>query len=52
MATQEEWKEYYERLKLRIEMIRVSRLDEETKDKIIDELLDKINIVNKYFIEE
>lgn len=52
MATKEEWKEYFERLKLRIDIINKSNLDESTKEKLIDELLEKMNIVSKYFYEE
>lgn len=52
MATKEEWKEYFERLKLRIDIINKSNLDEATKEKLTDELLEKINIVSKYFYEE
>lgn len=52
MATKEEWKEYFERLKLRIDIINKSNLDEATKEKLTDELLEKRNIVSKYFYEE
>lgn len=52
MATKEEWKEYFERLKLRIDIINKSNLDEATKEKLTDELLEKMNIVSKYFYEE
>lgn len=52
MATKEEWREYFERLKTRIDIINKSNLDEATKEKLTDELLEKMNIVSKYFYEE
>lgn len=52
MATKEEWKEYFERLKLRLEIINNSKLDDATKERITDELLEKMSIVSKYFLED
>lgn len=50
MATEKEWQEYFERLKLRIKIIEESNLDEKTKKEVIDELLDKMLIVRDYFL--
>ena len=50
MATEEEWQEYYERLKMRIRIIKESNLSENQKEEEINELLDKMNIVKKFFL--
>ena len=52
MASQEEWKAYVERLKQQIKAVYESKLDQATKEQVIDELLDKLSIVLKYFLEE
>ena len=52
MPTQKEWKAYIERLKLQIKAVHESKLDKETKERVIDELLDKLSIVLRYFLEE
>lgn len=52
MATEKEWQEYFERLKLRIKIIEESNLPEKKKKEVIDELLDKMLIVKNYFLGE
>ena len=50
MATEKEWQDYFERLLLRIRIIQNSNLSESQKVEEINELLDKISIVKKYFL--
>lgn len=51
MATREEWWEYFNELQERIKKIQKSDLLDDIKEKVTDELLDKLNIVKKYFLE-
>ena len=51
MATREEWWEYFNELQERIKKIQNSDLPSDIKEKVTDELLDKLNIVKKYFLE-
>lgn len=50
MATEKEWQDYFERLLLRIRIIQNSNLSEIQKEEEINELLDKISIVKKFFL--
>ena len=52
MASKEEVEAYIERLKKMIKAINDSNIDKETKEHLIDELLDKLSIVLTYFFEE
>jgi hypothetical protein len=51
MATREEWWEYFYELQEKIKKIQESDLPDDIKEKVTDELLDKLNIVKKYFLE-
>ena len=51
MATRVEWWEYFNELQERIKKIQKSDLPDDIKEKVTDELLDKLNIVKKYFLE-
>lgn len=51
MATNEEWWQYFKNLQEQLKKIQESDLPDEIKKKYTDILLDKMNIVKKYFLE-
>ena len=51
MATNEEWWEYFNELQEKLKMVQESNLPDDIKEKYTDMLLDKMNIVKKYFLE-
>ena len=51
MAANEEWWEYFRELEEKLRKVQESELPEEIKEKYTDMLLDKLNIVKKYFLE-
>lgn len=51
MATREEWWEYFNELQESLKKIQESDLPDDIKEKVTDKLLDKLNIVKKYFLE-
>ncbi len=51
MATNEEWWEYFYELQETIKKIQGSDLPDDVKEEITDRLLERLNIVKKYFLE-
>ena len=51
MATNEEWWEYFKDLQEKLKKVQESDLPNDIKEKYIDMILDKMNIVKKYFLE-
>jgi hypothetical protein len=51
MATNEEWWEYFKELQEKLKKVQESDLPKDIKEKYTDMLLDKLNIVRKYFLE-
>ena len=51
MATNEEWWEYFNELQRKLEQVQESDLPDDIKEKYTDMILDKMNIVKKYFLE-
>ena len=51
MATNEEWWEYFNELQEKLKQVQESDLPGDIKEKYIDMILDKMNIVKKYFLE-
>ncbi len=51
MATNEEWWEYFKELQEKLKQVQESDLPKDIKEKYTDMLLDKMNIVRKYFLE-
>ena len=51
MATNEEWWEYFYELQEKLKQVQESDLPNDIKEKYTDMLLDKMNIVRKYFLE-
>ena len=51
MATNEEWWEYFKELQEKLKHVQESDLPDDIKEKYIDMILDKMNIVKKYFLE-
>ena len=52
MATSEEWWEYFKELQEKLKKVQESDLPDDIKEKYTDILLDKMNIVKKYYLEE
>ena len=51
MATNEEWWEYFKELQEMLKKIQESDLPDDIKEELTDKLLEKLNIVKKYFLE-
>lgn len=51
MATNEEWWEYFRELQDKLKRIQESDLPNDIKEEYTDMILDKMNIVKKYFLE-
>ena len=51
MATNEEWWEYFNELQEKLRKVQESDLPDKIKEKYTDLILDKMNIVKKYFLE-
>ena len=51
MATNEEWWEYFRELQDKLKKIQESDLPNDIKEEYTDMILDKMNIVKKYFLE-
>ena len=51
MATNEEWWEYFRELQDKLKRIQESDLPNDIKEGYTDMILDKMNIVKKYFLE-
>ena len=51
MATNEEWWEYFNELQEKLKRVQESDLPDDIKEKLTDMLLDKMNIVKKFFLE-
>mgnify|MGYP006872998512 CR=1 FL=1 len=51
MATNEEWWEYFNELQERLKKVQDSDLPDDIKEEYTDLILDRMNIVKKYFLE-
>lgn len=51
MAKNEEWWDYFNELQEKLRQVQESDLPDDIKEKYTDMLLDKLNIVKKYFLE-